>query len=84
MLETLPSSAAIDELRVVANAVKARGRHLPDALHDRFPRYFDDPSLVEGITLSIGPLVGFWSEFKGAGPVDGATLQTASLTLRRI
>lgn len=53
-LATLPSWATIDELRVVANAVKHADGTSTDALRDRFPHYFDDPSVAEGITLRIG------------------------------
>ena len=53
VLETLPSWGTIDELRVVANAVKHADGTSADVLRDRFPRYFDDPSVVEGITLRI-------------------------------
>lgn len=54
VLEALPSWGTIDELRLVANAVKHADGTSADALRARFPRYFDDPSLVEGITLRIG------------------------------
>jgi hypothetical protein len=54
VLGALPSWATIDELRVVANAVKHADGTSADALRERFPRYFDDPGLVEGITLRIG------------------------------
>lgn len=54
MLEFLPSWATIVELRVVANAGKHADGTSADAFRERFPRYFDDPSLVEGMTLRVG------------------------------
>jgi hypothetical protein len=54
VLEVLRSWATIDELRIVANAVKHADGTSADVLRERFPRYFDDPDLVEGITLRIG------------------------------